>query len=126
MKHVTRDIDPDTARDLLERVPRARIAFTSKVGPQAEPVMLVYREGRYLAGIRRSASYLPSPGEEAVLLVDEGVYYFELRAIYIRGRVKLTEAPAGAMEDRMWFEIEAVKTIAWDYGSMREVRNASA
>ncbi len=125
MKQVTRDIDPAAVRDLLERVPRARIAFASEHGAQAEPVVLVYQEGHYLAGIRRSASYLPSPGEEAVLLVDEGVYYFDLRAIYIRGRVQLSEAPAGATEDRAWYEIEAVKTIAWDYGSMREVSNAS-
>jgi hypothetical protein len=125
MKQVTRDIDPGSARDLLERVPRARLAFASSLGPQAQPVRLVWRDDRYLVGIHKDNRYLPSSGQEVVLLIDEGIYYFELRAIYIRGQVQSVEAPSGAQDGYTWFEVYASKTVAWDYGSMREVRDES-
>jgi nitroimidazol reductase NimA-like FMN-containing flavoprotein (pyridoxamine 5'-phosphate oxidase superfamily) len=125
MKQVTRDIDPSSARDLIERVPRARLAFANSQGPQAQPVSFVWRDDRYLVGIRKDTRYLPSPGQEVALLIDEGIYYFELRAVYIRGLVQPVEAPLGAEDERTWFEIDASKTVAWDYGSMREVRDES-
>jgi hypothetical protein len=51
MKRVTRNIDPVYARDLLERVPRACISFACDDGPQAQPVVLLWHDDRYLAGI---------------------------------------------------------------------------
>ncbi len=96
MKQVTRNIDPSRAQDLLERVPRACICFASDQGPQAQPIIMLWREGRYLAGIPRDAGRQPVPGQEVVLLIDEGIYYFDLRAIYIRGQVQPTEAPRGS------------------------------
>ena len=86
MTRVTRNIDPAAAHDLLERVPRACIAFATDQGPQSQPVILVWREDRYLVGIPDHASNQPHSGEEVVLLVDEGVHFFDLRAVYIRGR----------------------------------------
>ena len=109
MKRVTRNIDPGCGRDLLERVPRACIAFASDHGPQAQPIVLVWHDGRYLAGIP----------------IDEGVHYFDLRAIYIRGLVEPAEAPGGAPAGRTWFEVVPLKTVAWDYGALREVRDES-
>ena len=43
------------------------------------------------------APRLPAPGQEIVLLVDEGIYYFDLRAIYIRGTVQPGPPPAGGV-----------------------------
>ena len=123
MKRVTRNIDPGSARDLLERVPRACLCFASDHGPQAQPIVLVWHDGRYLAGLPQEADRQPGSDQEVVLLIDEGVYYFDLRAIYIRGQVKPTEAPRGAPASRTWFEVVPLKIVAWDYGMLREVRD---
>ncbi len=125
MKQVTRNIDPASARDLLERVPRACICFAGDHGPQAQPVIMLWFEGRYLVGFPEDAACQPSPGQEAVLLIDEGIYYFDLRAIYIRGQVRPAEVPPNVPSSQIWFEVVAAKTVAWDYGMMRAVKNES-
>ncbi|MEZ4517272.1 MAG: hypothetical protein R3C44_10685 [Chloroflexota bacterium] len=58
------------------------------------------------------------------MLVDEGIYFFDLRAIYIRGHIQPAETPAGAPAEHVWFELIPSKTVAWDYGSLREVDDA--
>jgi Pyridoxamine 5'-phosphate oxidase len=121
MRRVTRNVDLEAARDLLERVPRACLAVAGEDGPQALPVMLAWQDGRYLAAIPEDVPGGPSAGQEAVLLVDEGVHFFDLRAVYIRGRVETVEAPEGAPSGRSWFELLRGKAIAWDYGKLREV-----
>ena len=121
MKQVIRNIDPAEARDLLERVPRACIAFADEYGPQAQPIQLRWNEPQCLIGIPQSASRLPSLDQEVVLLVDEGVQYFDLRAIYIRGIIQAVPPPTTAASDHSWFALIPSKTIAWDYGTMREV-----
>jgi hypothetical protein len=125
MKRVTRNIDPGSARDLLERAPRACLCFACDHGPEAQPIVLVWHGGRYLAGIHEDADRRPGSGQEVVLLIDEGIYFFDLRALYIRGRVKPAEAPRGAPAGCTWFEVVPLKTVAWDYGMLREVRDAS-
>ena len=121
MKRVTRDIDPAFARDLLERVPRACLCFACDHGPEAQPVALVWQEGRYLVGIPEQTALQPDTGQEVVLLVDEGVRFFDLRAIYIRGQVTPIGAPDHAPIGHAWFELVPLKTVAWDYGMLREV-----
>jgi hypothetical protein len=121
MKRVTRDIDPDAARDLRERVPRACLAFACDHGPQAQPLLVVWHDGRYLAGLPADAEPRPRDGDEVVLLIDEGIYFFALRALYIRGRVQPAAAPAGAPTSGAWFEVAPRRTVAWDYGLLREV-----
>lgn len=125
MKPVTRDVDPDQMKDLLERVPRACLSFAGSQGPQAQPVGLRWQGDRYLVSIPAGAEDPPVPGQEVVLLVDEGIYYFELRAIYIRGQVRISEVPVDALAGHQWFEVVPTKTVAWDYGRLREVSDAS-
>ncbi len=122
-KRVTRDIDLEQAWDLLERAPRACISFASESGPQNLPVGFRWHEGRYLVSLKEDGGLLPAPGQEVVLLVDEGLYYFQLRAVYIRGLAQSVEAPPGSPPGRVWIEIVPTKTVAWDYGSMREVND---
>ena len=79
--------------------------------------------GRSLPGrIPQPAARKPGPGQEVVLLIDEGVHFFRFRAIYIRGQMEpaeeLREAPAG----QTWFEMVPLQTVAWDYGTLHEVR----
>src|SRR5512146_1772345 len=126
MKSVTRDIDPSLAPALLERVPRACLSYAGAHGPRLLPVGVLWQNGRTLVSLPADAGERPEPGQEVVLLVDEGIYYFDLRAIYIRGRAQPAETPAelrsvGAPSKSTWFEVVPAKTVAWDYGSMREV-----
>jgi|WetSurMetagenome_2_1015567.scaffolds.fasta_scaffold296220_3 hypothetical protein len=120
MPSATRDIDPADAQDLLERVPRACLAFASHRGPELIPVRLTWTGGRYHISIPENDGPLPDSGQEVVLLVDEGIYYFQLRAIYIRGQVHPAEAPRVAARGH-WFEIIPTKIVAWDYGTLHEV-----
>ena len=120
MKHITREIDPIKAQDLLERVPRASLAFTGDDGPCALPIAFVWRDGRYLVGLPATIGL--QFDQEVVLLVDEGVQFFDLRAIYLRGSVRPIDPPANVAADRAWFEVIPIKTVAWDYGTLREVR----
>jgi hypothetical protein len=123
MKRVTRDIDPVDAQDLLERVPHACLAFASDHGPHAQPIASIWQDGRYLAGIPEKADLRPDVDQEVVLLIDEGVQFFDLRAIYIRGRVKPVDAPNTTAAGRVCFEVIPLKTVAWDYGTLREVKD---
>lgn len=123
MKQVTRNIGLVSAQDLLERVPRACLSFASDLGPQAQPVGLRWHEGRYLINLPGNVERQPISNQEVVLLIDEGIYYFDLRAIYIRGQVKPAEAPLNTPTGLTWFEVVPLKTVAWDYGALREVRD---
>jgi hypothetical protein len=124
MKRVTRNIDPSSARDLLERVPRACLCFAYDHWPQAQPIVLVWHDGRYLVGLLEEADHQPDSDQEVILLIDEGVHYFDLRALYIRGQVKQASAPPEApAADCTWLEVVPLKTVAWDYGTLREVRD---
>ncbi len=124
MKHMTRDINPVEAQDLLQRVPRASLAFANNdQGPCAQPIAFVWLDGRYFVGLSTATTPHPIVDQEVVLLIDEGLQFFDLRAIYIRGNVKRTDAPAGAPADQLWFEVIPTKTVAWDYGTLHEVQN---
>lgn len=123
MKQVTRNIDPDSARDLLEHVPRACLCFASEQGPQAQSIVLMWRDGRYLIGIPLNADRQPGPGQEVVLLVDKGVHFFDLRALYTRGRLEPAEVPGEVPSGYTWGEVVPFKTVAWDYGMLREVKD---
>ena len=123
MKRVTRNIDPVYARDLLERVPRARISFACDDGPHAQPIVLLWHNDRYFVGIAENADCRPVPGQEVVILIDEGIYFFDLCAVYIRGLVKAAETPMDTPTNHTWFEVVPLNTVAWDYGLLREVRD---
>ncbi len=110
--------------DLLQRVPRAAIAAVGDSAPVAVPAVVVWRGDRLLAGLAARASGIV-PGQEVVVLIDEGVQWFELRAVYIRGRAVECAEPLDARQCAEWFEIEPAKSVAWDYGKLREVADGS-
>jgi hypothetical protein len=121
MKRVTRNIDPSRAQDLIERAARACLCFATNHGPQAQPVVLVWQDGRDLVGISEQTGIQPDSGAEVVLLLDEGVHFFDLRALYIRGRLEPAETPRDAPSGHTWGEVVPLKIVAWDYGMLREV-----
>jgi hypothetical protein len=79
MKRATQRIKLEAARDLLERVPRAHIAFVDRGLLEAAPVTFRFHQGRYWIGLERSTPALRLRGAVA-LTIDEGWYWFELRA----------------------------------------------
>ena len=125
VNRITLNIDPAEARDLLERVPRACLAFASDEGPQAELVTVLFKDDRYLVGMPSSAASHLTGDEEVVLLVDDGVLFFDLRAIYVRGHVQPLGEVEGLAGDFFWFAVRPTRTVAWDYARMREVDDES-
>ena len=125
MKRITRNIDPLEARDLLERVLRACVAFADDEDPQAELVTVLFRNDRYLVGMPWCAATHTTDHDEVVLLVDEGFQFFDLRAIYVRGHVQPLGEVEGLPGDFFWFVVQPTRTVAWDYGRMREMDDES-
>lgn len=121
MKRITLNVDPVEARDLLERVPRACVAFARDMCPQVEPATVVFSADRYLVGIRPSAAARLSDDQEVVLLVDDGVQFFDLRAVYVRGGVAPPGQAPGLPAGFFWFEVLPTRVVAWDYARIREV-----
>jgi hypothetical protein len=125
VKRITLNVDPLEVRDLLERVPRACISFAGDEGPRVEPVTVLFKDDRYLAGMPSSAASHPTVDEEVVLLIDDGVQFFDLRAIYVRGHVQSLGGVKYLSSDFFWFEVQPTRTVAWDYARIREVDDES-
>ena len=121
MTRVTRNIELDEARPILEGGARASLGFALAGEPMLEPVAFVHRDGRYLAAMSSTARTRPRPGDEVVLLIDDGIYFFDLRAVYVRGRIEPLPSEDRPQDGGFWFEVEPTKVVAWDYGRMREV-----
>jgi hypothetical protein len=125
VKRITLNVDPLEVRDLLERVPRACISFAGDEGPRVEPVTVLFKDDRYLVGMPSSAASHPTVDEEVVLLIDDGVQFFDLRAIYVRGHVQSLGGVKYLSSDFFWFEVQPTHTVAWDYARIREVDDES-
>lgn len=82
--------------------------------------MFVWLDERYLVGFPGNGPQ-PGPGQEVVILIDEGIHFFDLRVIYIRGYAQPVSAPRNVWASCIWFEVIPLKTTAWDYGALREV-----
>lgn len=124
MARVTQRVDPGAVDDLLERPPRAAIAFSR--GASVEPVPVVYcrSETRSFVGLRREWLPPAGPPERGVLLLDDGRYWFELRAVTMRGRLEVSRPPPGGEPKLVWFEFTPERTVAWDYGTLHEEDDA--
>lgn len=125
MKRITLNVDLTEVRDLLERVPRACVAFASDAGPRVEPVTIVFKDDRFLVGMPLGAANHLAAHQEVVLLIDDGVQFFDLRAIYVRGHVQPLGGVQGLADDFFWFAVQPTRTVAWDYARMREVDDES-
>ena len=124
MRRIIHTVDPEKVRDLLDSVPRACIAFISAGIAEVAPVEFRFQEGRYWIGMSGGGSEpAPGPDEPVKLLIDEGMYYFDMRGIWIRGRALFSEErPEGGSQALNWFQLVPEKFLAWDFGAMREVR----
>ncbi len=96
--------------------PRAALAFATRDGPQCLPVVVRCDHDQIRIGIDRAS--LPENGapERAVLLVDDGRYWFELQAIVRRGTLE----PTASSGTNAWFRLTTQHEVAWDYGRLHE------
>lgn len=115
MAGVTNRISVEEAADLLERPGRAGLSFVREGRPLVEPVAFRRRADRFQ--VRPTGDPGPEEGDEVVLVVDEGVLFFDLRAVYVRGRWRL--APVDADGGVGWSDIEPTRITCWDYGRLR-------
>lgn len=123
MRRITHAVDPEKMWDLLERVPRACVAFVNAGTVEVAPVEFRLQEGRYWIGMSGSGSDpAPGPDEPVKLHIDEGTYYFDMRGIWIGGRASFSEErPETGSPALNWFQLIPEKFVAWDFGEMREV-----
>jgi hypothetical protein len=117
MKRMTRAVAVAELRDLVERPPRAMLAFVSDGRIEALAVLFRYEAGHYLL---RLPPGLEAPVGRVKLLVDDGPWYFDLRGLWARGALVACAPPTGARLGEPWFELQAEKVAAWHYGRMRE------
>lgn len=122
MRRITHVMDLENMRDLLERAPRACIAFNDAGRVELVPVDFRFQKGRYWVGLS-GAGCGPAPGADkpVKLLIDEGMYYFDMRGVWIRGRAFFgEERPEGGPSALNWFQLLPDKFVAWDFGAMRK------
>ena len=124
MRRITNAVDPERMQELLERVPRACVAFNNAGIVELVPVEFRFQAGRYWIGVSGESRSAPGPDEPVKLLIDEGMYYFDMRGIWIRGRALFSEErPEGGSPAVNWFQLVPEKFVAWDFGAMREVED---
>jgi hypothetical protein len=127
---VTRDVDPGSLRDLLEGSSRTCLAWATDAGPTIVPAAAWFPAG--FDGAPGSASVhveageaLPPASREVVALVDAGIWWFDLRAVYVRGTLRPAdgkdhEGLGGEAAGALAAVVEPTKVTAWHYGQLRE------
>lgn len=105
---ITRRAEEEGLLDLIERPPRAHIAYVRDGYVRAAPVAARRADGGWLV---RGAE--PMPAGPAMLLIDDGAFYFELRGVRYPGVLE------GAEDGRRDQRFVPERAIGWDYGAMR-------
>lgn len=119
-QRVTRDAEPSTLRDLLERPPRATVAFVNRDQAEVVPARAQFRADTYRFGVLPEVA-TDLENREVVMVIDDGPYFFELRGISVRGLAKRTRRPEPGDGDALvWYVIEPRRILAWNYEAMRE------
>lgn len=107
--------------DLLAGSARAAMAYAGPDGPECVPVV-VRTDGGIHVGMTPDAIAPAGSRQRVVLVIDDGRYWFQLRAALWRGTLAPEEddgtAPAG--DGLVWFRLEPQRSAAWDYGRLRE------
>ncbi len=116
MAEVTNRIPLEEASDLLTRPGRACLSFVVDGRAHIEPGVVRHGDGRFLIGLAHDAAQ-PDPAAEVVLVVDEGVLFFDLRAVYVRGAASTAEDAGDT--DHTWYEVTPELVSCWDYGRLR-------
>lgn len=118
-------VDPAPLADALIAGARAAIAFDCNGEVEAVPVLCRIEGDRLWIGVARESAPPASSFGRVVLVLDDGRYWFELRAHTWRGRIEAVDgAPSGATDDIVWLCFIPSGAIAWNYGALREEPSA--
>ncbi|HYN33839.1 MAG TPA: hypothetical protein VES40_14540 [Ilumatobacteraceae bacterium] len=118
---VTQRVTIDDLADLVSNPQRAALAFSTSNGPECVPVV-VRSTDRFEVGLDRHALDGVNVPDRATLVVDDGRYWFELRAIVRRGELRRVPANNESLIVRFTFETHT--SAAWDYGALHEERQS--
>lgn len=122
MARVTQRTAPDPLACKLAAA-GARAAIALDRDGSADPLPALHRryDDEHWVGVAREALPDVDTFERAVLVVDDGQWWFELRAVTWRGRVERAGAPPfEGSTDLVWLRFEPRGAIAWDYGQLHE------
>ncbi len=117
-------VEASTVGDLLDRPPRAAIAFVADGCADAVPVDYRGHGGRHWVGVAREVLAAVALPARVALLIDDGRWWFELRGIMLRGTIAPSEAPPGGSPELAWLELVPGHAAAWDYAALREEADA--
>jgi hypothetical protein len=96
------------------------MAFAHDDGVEVVPVALRREGARLWIGVDRNVHVNNGTPQPAVVLVDDGRYWFELRAVTWRGRLVPAPPPPLEPSELRWFELLAEAAIAWNYAALHE------
>ncbi|MEE2032439.1 hypothetical protein [Rhodococcus chondri] len=105
----------------LERRGRAAVAFACAGRVEVLPARVVRNGDDLAVGLR--ARFVPADAvfDRITLILDDGTFWFELRAVNQRGRLDpITTPPPGMSEQLRWFAFHPTRASAWDYSTLHE------
>jgi hypothetical protein len=122
MGRITQRTAPDPlARKLAAAGARAAIALECDGSVDPLPALHRHHDGAHWVGVAREALPDAATFERAVLVADDGQWWFELRAVTWRGLAERADAPPFEdYTDLVWLRFEPRGAIAWDYGRLHE------
>jgi len=116
---VTNRVGVETLQGLLGGARTAALAYVDEAGAvRALPAAFRWHDGRVRLGIPIGVLRV---GARVAIVVDEGWFWWDLRAFLARGALVPSLHPDGAgSTDLAWFELAADRVTAWDYGRLHE------
>jgi len=106
---------------LVARPPRAAVVFSRSDGIEVVPVSLRRDGGKLWIGMDPGVPVDRETPVPAVVVVDDGRYWFELRAITWRGCLVSATAPPAILGVALsWFEFLVERSVSWDYATLHE------
>lgn|SRR5574340_153492 len=119
MGRITQRVDPERVATALLGHGRAAIAVDRDGEVDALPVAVRRRDDELWIGIAPEAVPPETAFAHAALVLDDGSFWFELRAVNWRGHIRV-EAPPGGSDDLVWLSFVPRRASAWDYATLHE------
>lgn len=115
---VTQRVDPEPLVAELVAHGRAAVAFDHDDRVDALPARVVAGDGGLRVGLATGAVPADAAFDRVALILDDGSFWFELRAVNLRGR--MVPSAEKATDGLTWFDFELRRATGWDYGTLRE------
>ncbi|MCK8670016.1 hypothetical protein M1M07_02645 [Rhodococcus sp. HM1] len=115
---VTQRVDPEPlVAELLARG-RAAVAFDHDERVDALPARVVSEGEKLRAGLHPESLPADAAFDRVTLILDDGSFWFELRAVNLRGR--MVRAADVTTDGLAWFDLEQRRATGWDYAKLHE------